>query len=170
MAELTLARPVLLSKDHRTSEFDCGTPALHEFLARHALSNQAGGGARTYVACRDLEVAGYYSLAPASVSPDDAPERVVKGQGRYGVPVILMARLAVDRREQGKGLGSALLRDALLRALQGAEVMGGRAFLVHAKDDAARRFYAQFGMEESPTHRLHLYLLLKDVRRSIAPP
>jgi GNAT superfamily N-acetyltransferase len=80
-----------------------------------------------------------------------------------------MARFAVDRTEQGKGLGKALLRDALRRALAGAEVIGGRAFLVHAKDDDARAFYLKFDMEESPTSPLHLFLLFKDIRQSLAP-
>ncbi len=99
--------------------------------------------------------------------PDDAPARVVKGQGRYPVPVILMARFAVDSAEQGKGLGRRLFRDALRRALSGAEAIGGRAFLVHAKDEAARAFYLQFGMEQSPTNSLHLFLLFKDIRHSL---
>jgi len=101
------------------------------------------------------------------VVPDDAPARVVKGQGRYPVPVILMARFAVDSAEQGKGLGRRLFRDALRRALSGAEAIGGRAFLVHAKDEAARAFYLQFGMEQSPTNSLHLFLLFKDIRHSL---
>lgn len=111
---------------------------------------------------------GYYSLTPASVSPEDAPGRVTKGQGQYPVPVILMARFAVDQAEQGQGLGKALLRDALRRALQGAEVIGGRAFLVHAKDEGARAFYQKFGLEESPTNAGHLFLLFKDIRQSLA--
>jgi GNAT superfamily N-acetyltransferase len=116
---------------------------------------------------RGNRVIGYDSLAPASVSPEDAPARVMKGQGRYPVPVILMARFAVDRSEQGKGLGKALLRDALRRALQGAEAIGGRAFLVHAKDEDAHAFYQKFGTEESPTNPQHLFLLFKDIRQSL---
>lgn len=110
---------------------------------------------------------GYYSLAPASVAPEDAPGRVMKGQGRYPAPVILMARFALDLKEQGKGYGKTLFRDALRRALAGAEAIGGRAFLVHAKDDEARAFYARFGMEASPTNPLHLFLLFKDIRKSL---
>ena len=162
-----LLPPVLLTKSHEIAGFDCGVTALNDFLARYALQNQASGGARTYVLTRGERVVGFYSLAPASVSPEDAPARVVKGQGRYPVPVILMARFALDRAEQGKGLGKALFRDALRRALSGAEAIGGRAFLVHAKDEAARAFYLQFGMEESPTNFLHLFLLFKDIRQSL---
>ena len=159
--------PTLLTKSHDTAGFDCGKPPLNDFLNRYALQNQASGGARTYVLTRGERVIGYYSLAPSSVVPGDAPARVIKGQGRYPVPIILMARFAVDSTEQGKGLGRALFRDALRRSLSGSEAIGGRAFLVHAKDEAARAFYLQFGMEQSPTNPLHLFLLFKDIRQSL---
>ncbi|MBP5977260.1 GNAT family N-acetyltransferase [Brasilonema sp. CT11] len=162
-----LNEPVLLAKHHLIADFDCGKPPLNDFLIKYALQNQASGGARTYVLTRAERVIGYYSLAPASISPDDAPARVIKGQGRYPVPVILMARFAIDIGEQGKGLGKALFRNALRRSLAGAQTIGGRAFLVHAKDEEAHAFYLKFGMEESPTNPLHLLLLFKDIRRSL---
>lgn len=167
MPDEPLNAPVLLTKSHQSVSFDCGKPPLNDFLIKHALQNQASGGARTYVLTRAERVVGYYSLAPASILPENAPVRVIKGQGRYPVPVILMARFAVDSSEQGKGLGKALFRDALRRALAGAEVIGGRAFLVHAKDEESRAFYLKFGMEESPTNPLHLLLLFKDIRQSL---
>jgi len=166
-SEQPLQAPVLLTKAHEIAGFDCGKTPLNDFLIKYALQNQASGGARTYVLARGIRVIGYYSLAPASIAPEDAPTRVMKGQGRYPVPVILMARFAVDSREQGKGLGKALFRDALRRALNGAETIGGRAFLVHAKDEEAQAFYLKFGMEESPTNPLHLMLLFKDIRQSL---
>ena len=159
--------PELLTRAHEIAGFDCGKPPLNDFLTKYALPNQSSGGARSYVLTRGARVIGYYSLAPASVLPEDVPARVLKGQGRYPVPVVLMARFAVDKAEQGKGLGKALLRDALRRALAGAEAIGGRAFLVHAKDEDARAFYIRFGMEASPTNPNHLFLLFKDIRRSI---
>lgn len=162
-----LHAPVLLTKTHEIAGFDCGKTPLNDFLTKYALQNQASGGARTYVLTTGSRVIGYYSLAPASVSPEDAPARVTKGQGRYPVPVILMARFAVDKTEQGKGYGKVLFRDALRRALAGAEAIGGRAFLVHAKDEDAQAFYLKFGMEESPTNPLHLLLLFKDIRQSL---
>jgi len=165
--EEALNAPVLLTKAHEIAGFDCGKQPLNDFLLKYALQNQASGGARTHVLTRGNRVIGYYSLAPASISPEDAPARVMKGQARYPVPVILMARLAVDQAEQGKGYGKALLRDALRRALSGAEAIGGRAFLVHAKDEEARAFYLKFGMEESPTNPMHLLLLFKDIRQSL---
>ena len=162
-----LKTPVLLTKNHNISGFDCGKPQLNDFLSKYALQNQASGGARTFVLTRAERVIGYYSLAPASISPEDAPARIIKGQGHYPVPVILMARFAVDIGDQGKGLGKALFRDALRRALGGSEIIGGRAFLVHAKDEQARTFYLKFGMEESPTNPLQLLLLFKDIRQSL---
>ena len=167
MSRESLVLPVLLTKQHDLTEFDCGKIPLNEFLHKYALQNQTGGGARTYVLLRGNRVIGYYSLAPTSVLPEEAPGRVMKGQGKYPVPVILMARFALDLSEQGKGYGKALFRDALRRSLSGAEAIGGRAFLVHAKDDEARNFYLQFGMEPSPTNPFHLFLLFKDIRQSL---
>jgi len=162
-----LHRPVLLTKAHAINDFDCGKHPLNDFLIKRALQNQAGGGARTYVMMRGDRVIGYYSLAPASVMPEDVPLRVIKGQGRYPVPVILMARFAIDVTEQGKELGLDLLQNAMRRALEGAETIGGRAFMVHAKDDQVKAFYQKFSMEESPTNPLHLFLLFKDIRQSL---
>lgn len=167
MTEEPVSLPVLLTQEHEIVGFDCGKAALNDFLIKYALQNQVGGGARTYVLTRGKRVIGYYSLAPASVMPADAPARVMKGPGRYPVPVILMARFALDLKEQGKGYGKTLFRDALRRALAGAEAIGGRAFLVHAKDEEARDFYTRFGMEASPTNPLHLFLLFKDIRKSL---
>ena len=167
MPDDPLNAPALLTKSHKIVDFDCGKPPLNDFLVKYALQNQAGGGARTYVLTRAERVIGYYSLAPASISPEDAPVRVIKGQGRYPVPVIFMTRFAVDISEQGKGLGRALFRDALRRALAGADSIGGRAFLVHAKDQEAHDIYIRFGMEESPTNPFHLTLLFKDIRKTL---
>ncbi len=163
----SLSAPVLLTRNHEVGEFDCGKAPLNDFLIKYALQNQSSGGARSYVLVGEIRVIGYYSLAPASVAPEDAPPRVTKGQGRYPVPVILMARFAVDQSEQGKGYGKALFRDALRRALAGSEAIGGRAHLVHAKDEEARAFYLRFGMEASPTNPMHLLLLFKDIRQSL---
>ena len=167
MIKEPLTLPVLLTKEHDLEKFDCGKSPLNDFLRKYALQNQAGGGARTYVLLRGNRVIGYYSLAPASVLPENAPGRGMKGQGRYAVPVILMARLALDLSEQGKSYGRALFRDVLRRSLSGAEAIGGRALLVHAKDDEAREMYLNFGMEPSPTNPLHLFLLFKDIRQSL---
>lgn len=147
-----------------TDDFDCGQPALNRYLQRFALLNQKAGGAQTYVCCVDQRVAGFYALAVGSVQPVEAPNRISQGLSRNPIPVMLLARLAVGITHQHKGLGRALLKDALLRTLQAADIAGIRAILVHAKDDAARRWSAGVGFEPSPTDPHHLFLLLKDIR------
>lgn len=143
--------------------FDCGQPALNQYLERHAFLNQRANSAQTYVCCVASSVVGFYSLAVGSVEPDRAPERVIKGLARHAVPVMLLARLAVDKGHQGKGLGQALLKDALLRTAQAADIAGIRCLLVHAKDEAAQRWYESWEFEPSPTDPYHLFLMLKDL-------
>jgi GNAT superfamily N-acetyltransferase len=160
-------RPEPLGKQHRLDEFDCGEPALDEWLKRHARAAQASDSARVIVVTlEDGEtVVGYYALAAAQVAPEDATARALKGQPQARpVPAILLARLAVDRSHQNAGLGRSLLQDVLLRCVEAAEAIGARVLLVHAKHDAAKEWYMQFGFEESPTDPLHLLMLLKDVR------
>lgn len=154
-----------LSASHETDAFDCGKEPLDRFLRRFALVNQKAGSAQTYVVCRgERRVVGYYSLAVGAVERADAPGRVAKGLAKHPIPVMLLARLAVDRTEQGRGLGKALLKDALLRTVQAADIAGIRALLVHAKDDAARAWYESLDFEPSPTDPYHLFLLMKDLR------
>lgn len=159
-----------LSRDHRTQDFDCGSAAQSEWLQRYALQAHASGGSRVYVV-RDLSsesVVGFYALAAGSVGRAAAPQRLLKGSGGYDQPVILLTRLGVDRSAQGMGLGRALVVDAFRRVEATADLVGVRALLIHCEDESAREFYlrlAQF--EESPTDRLHLLLLLKDLRRAI---
>lgn len=159
--------PVLLAKEHDCSAFDCGVDELNRFLQRYASQNQRRNAARTYVATRGAQVVGYYSLAYGSISPSDATPKVMKGLAQYPVPIILLARLAVDRNAQGIGLGKALLKDAILKALNAAEIAGLRALLIHAKDEAAKRFYERYGFEASPTHPNHLMLTINDLQESI---
>src|SRR5262245_12795567 len=138
---LPLSRPVTLEATHDLSAFDCGAAALNDYLKKYAFQNHQNQSARTYVACRANQVVGYYSLAAGSVRREETPSRVSKGLAGHPVPVILLARLAVDRGERGKGLGAGLLKDALLRAVQAADLIGCRAVLVHAKDESAKAFY-----------------------------
>lgn len=159
--------PVLLIKDHDRSSFDCGVPALNDYLKKYALQNQKKNSARTYVATRANRIVAYYTLAYGSVSLEEAPQSVKSGLPRHPIPVILLARLAVDSNEQGGGLGAALLKDALLRTIQAAEIAGLRAMLVHAKDDSAKRFYQKFGFEPSPIDTYHLFLRLSDILLSL---
>jgi GNAT superfamily N-acetyltransferase len=160
-------RPEPLGKRHRVDEFDCGEPALDEWLKRYARSAQASDSARVFVVTLEDEesVVAFYALAAAQVSPEDATARALTGQPQARpVPAILLARLAVDRGHQGAGLGRSLLQDVLLRCVEAAEAIGARVLLVHAKHAAAKEWYMQFGFEESPTDPLHLLMLLKDVR------
>ena len=159
--------PILLTKDHDRKTFDCGVPALYDYLKKYALQNQKKHAARTYVATRGDRIVAYYSLAYGSVSLEEAPQSVKSGLPRHPIPVILLARLAVDSTEQGSGLGAALLKDALLRTIQAAEIAGLRAMLVHAKDDSAKRFYEKFGFEPSPIDDYHLFLKLSDILASL---
>lgn len=163
-------RPEPLTKSHVLERFDCGSPPLRDWLKRHALTSQGAGTARVFVTTEDGErVVGYYALAAAQVEPAAATERLAKGQPKHRpIPVVLLARLAVDVDHQSRGVGTSLLKDAMLRALQAAEQIGLRAMLVHAKDDRARLWYQQYGFEPSPTDPLHLILLMKDLRAFIA--
>ncbi len=159
-----------LRLDHKIEGFDCGREELNRYLSRYAWQNQQAGGAQTYVALVDETVAGYHSLAVGQITPEEAPERLTKGLARRRVPIMLLARLATDRRWQGRGVGSGLSRDAMLRTLQAAEIAGIRALVVHAKDESARQFYEHFDFVPSPSDPLHLFVLLKDVRRIIDKP
>ena len=148
--------------------FNCGQPALNQFLQRYALVSQKANSAQTYVCCQADVVVGFYSLAAGSVDPESAPPRVMKGLARHPVPVLILARLAVDQNHQGKGLGKALLKDALLRTAQAADIAGIRCLLVHAKDEAARQWYAAWEFDPSPTDPYHLFLMLKDLKALLA--
>jgi GNAT superfamily N-acetyltransferase len=158
-----------ISELHDVSRFDCGGhESLNDWLRRFALANQKNDSARTYAVHRAGFVVGYYSVAAGSVSVEEAPGRIAKGLARHPIPVILLARLAVDRAERGTGLGKALLKDALSRIAVAAEVVGARAVLVHAIDDKAKKFYLHFGFEPSLIHEMQLMLLMKDLRKALS--
>jgi GNAT superfamily N-acetyltransferase len=144
--------PAPLEKHHRLDDFDCGEPALNEWLTRHARGAHTSGSARVFVTTlEDGEtVVGYCALAAAQVAPEAATERALKGQPRTRpVPAVLLARLAVDREHQRAGFGRSLLQDVMLRCLDAAEAIGARVLLVHAKHEAAKAWYLQYGLEES---------------------
>jgi len=159
-----------LRRDHPVEGFDCGHDHLNRYLLRYAWQNQQAGGSQTYVGIVDDTVVGFYTLAVGQVTQEEAPSRLTKGLARHPVPIMLLARLGVDRRWQGQGIGKALLRDAMQRTLQAADIAGIRAFAVHAKDENARRFYEHFDFIPSPVDPMHLFVLLKDVRRIISGP
>ena len=153
---------------HDVEQFECGRESLDHFLKRFALVNQNADSARTYVACRESRVIAYYSLAAGAVEHADVPHRIGKGLARHPVPVILLARLAVNGAEQRRGLGKALVKDALIKTAAAAAIVGIRALLVHAKDEEAREWYEFLGFELSPTNPNHLFLLMKDLRVMLA--
>lgn len=154
-----------LRRDHPIDRFDCGRDDLNRFLLRFALANQQAGASQSYVGIIDGAVIGFYTLVVGEVAYDGAPERLTRGLARHPVPIMLLARLAVDRGWQGRGVGAGLLKDAMLRTIQAADIAGIRAFAVHAKDGAARDFYAHFGFVPAPTDPFHLFLLIKDIKR-----
>jgi GNAT superfamily N-acetyltransferase len=156
-----------LRSEHPIDAFDCGEPNLNRWLVRHALQNQGANAAQTYVGLAHGVVVGYYSLAVGQVEYADAPERLQKRLARHPVPIMLLARLAVHTDWQRKGIGRALLRDAVLRTVQAADIAGIRALAVHAKDNQARVYYEQFDFLPSPADPLHLLVLLKDIRKQI---
>ena len=164
MTELRIEK---LQRGHDVVTFDCGREALNRFLIRYAFQNQQAGASQTYIALGNEAVAGYYTLVVGQVEYNDAPERLTKGLARHPVPIMLLARLAVATSWQGKGVGSGLLKDAMLRTLQAADIAGIRAFAVHAKDEEARSFYEHFDFTASPSDPYHLFRLLKDIRGAL---
>ena len=156
-----------LNRSHDVEGFDCGKEPLNRFLSRYALQNQKAGASQTYVALSGNSLVGYHTLVVGEVAYDQAGERLKKGLAKHPVPVMVLARLAVALGQQGKGLGAGLLKDAMVRTLQAADIAGIRAFVVHAKDDEAKAFYERFDFTASPTDPYHLFVLLKDMRASI---
>lgn len=163
-----LSAPRPITTDDDTSDFSCGDDVKDQWLRKYAIANHFGGGAKVYVTMRGNKIAGFYALSAVSIQHADAPYRV-KREMPNPVPAVLLGRLAVDLKEAGQGLGTHLLRDAVVRTLEAAEVIGVRALLVHAASEAARKFYADRGFESSPTDALHLTIMLKDVRALLAP-
>ena len=157
-----------LRRDHSVEQFACGEPQLDEFLVRFALTSQQANTSRTYLALSDGIVAGYYTLVASEVAHAHSPERLTKGIARHPIPLMLLARLAVRTDFQGRKLGAALLADAMKRTLEASQILGIRALAVHAKNEAAEKFYLHFGFIPSPVDPRHLYLLLKDVQRIVA--
>jgi len=162
---LTIQAPQPLTALHQLERFDCGKAPLNEWLTRRALQAQSSGSAKTFVAAIEQRVVGYFSLTVGQVDTAEVPERVRKGMGRYPIPVVLLARLAVDSRHQGEGIGVGLLQDAIARALLISDQAGVRALLTHPIDQQAAEFYLSFGFVPSPTGPDHLLLLLKDARK-----
>ena len=160
-----ISGPELLTGQHILGHFDCGKPSLTEWLRQYARMNQGAGMTRTYVIHTDNRVIGYYSLCPGGIARETAVPRILRGiAGHQDVPIILIARLAIDRTAKGKGLGAALLKDAFQRAVGAATAIAGRAIVVHAIDEEAVRFYEHFDFVSSPNDDRTMMILMKDVR------
>ena len=157
-----------LRRDHPVEGFDCGREERTRYLARYPWQNQQAGAAHTYVGIAGETIVGYHTLAVGQVILEDAPDRLKEGLAKHPRPIMLLARLATDRRWQGRGVGKALLQDAMQRTLQAADIAGIRALAVHAKDEEARRFYEHFDFVASPADPMHLFVLPKDVRRVLS--
>jgi GNAT superfamily N-acetyltransferase len=162
---LSVRGPEPLGPQHRLEGFDCGKPALNDWLVRHARQAQGSGSAKTFIVSEDDRVAGYFSLTVGQIDALDAPERIRKGMGQYPIPIVILARLAVCQQNQGRGIGIGLLQDAIRRTLLIAEQAGIRAMLTHPIDEQAAQFYNRFGFIPSPLREQQLLLLVKDARR-----
>jgi GNAT superfamily N-acetyltransferase len=167
MSVSEILRPAPLHPEHPVAEFDCSDERLNQFLAKFALAGERSHASRTYVALSGGKIAGYYSLAVTSIEYDEGSERLRRGLAKHPIPMLLLARLAVDRRFQGRGLGAELLRDAMVRAVSVADQVGVRGVLVHAKNDAAKRFYERFDFEPLPGNDRHLVMLMKDLKQAL---
>jgi GNAT superfamily N-acetyltransferase len=155
---------------HGVSDFDCGSTAQTRWLRQVAGTAQTARTARVYVVTplNEDRVVGYHALAAASIAREHAPSMLLKRAGRSPIPVILLARLGVDLSAQGKGLGAALVKDAMVRGYQASEVVGARAFLIHAESERARDFYLHLAeFDRSPTDPLHLILLMSEIERIV---
>ncbi|MFZ3012756.1 MAG: GNAT family N-acetyltransferase [Nitrospira sp.] len=161
-----ISAPEKLLAEHDLADFDSGEPALDDWLRRRALANEERGSSRTYVVCVGKRVVGYYSLAVGAAAHVDAPGRVKRNMPDP-VPVMVLGRLAVDRDFQGRGIGSGLLRDAVLRTMQAAEIAGIRAILVHALSDAAKHFYQRHGFIASPIDPMTVMITVAEAVKTL---
>jgi len=161
---LQLRAPEPLATTHLLDGFECGEASLNEWLKRRALTNQLSGASRTFVVTdQEARVYGYYAMAAGAVSHQDATPGVRRNMPDP-IPVMALARLAVDQRFQGAKLGAALLQDALKRTVTVSHNAGVRALLVHAIDHRAKQFYEHYGFQESPQHPMTLMLRLNTMK------
>lgn len=162
---MSLSGPEPLGPQHRLEGFDCGKPALNDWLIRHASQAQGAGSSKTFVVTDNDRVVGYFSLTVGQIDTLAAPDRIRKGMGQYPLPVVILARLAVSKHDQKRGIGLGLLQDAIRRTALISEHAGVRAMLTHPIDEEAAAFYTRFGFMQSPLRGQQLLLLLKDARR-----
>ncbi|BFU91539.1 MAG: N-acetyltransferase GCN5 [Nitrospira sp.] len=161
-----ISPPEKLTAEHDVLGFDSGVPVLDDWLRRRALANEDSGSSRTYVACVQKSAVGYFALAVGAVAHAGTPGRVKRNM-LDPVPVIVLGRLAVDKSFQGRGIGSGLLRDAVLRTVQAAEIAGIRAVVVHAISEAAKRFYQGYGFIPSPIDPMTVMITIAEARKML---
>ena len=160
--------PTPFESSHYLESFDCGGEALNSYLKKTALLSQNSHTSKTYITLnKTREVCGFYTLTFGSISQEVSSKRVSHGTGHHPIPVLILARLAVDNNHKKRGLGAGLLKDAFKRCLNACDIAGIRAFVVHAKDDNAKSFYMKYGFEESPLDPYHLMILIKDIKKSL---
>jgi GNAT superfamily N-acetyltransferase len=164
-----LCAPQPLSDRHQLADFESGEPSLDDWLKRRAAKNQANGSSRTYVVCEGDAVIGYYYLAAGAIGHAEAPS-TLKRNRPDPVPVLVLGRLAIHQDHHQKGIGTALLNDAIRRAIQAADIAGVTALLVQAISEQARRFYLSRGFVESPIKPMTLCLMLATVRQALREP
>lgn len=162
-----LAGPAALADCHQLDSFACGEPSLDDWLKRRARANQINDASRTFVVAEGVEVIGYYCLAAGAIDRDAAPKSLRRNRPDP-IPVMVLGRLAIHQAHQQKGIGTALLRDAIARTLQVAEQAGMTALLVHAISESARRYYLSRGFLESPLRPMTLCLPLVTARQGFA--
>ena len=161
-----ISAPQPLADQHVVDAFDCGEPSLDDWLKRRATGNQTSGASRTYVVCVGDAVVGYYCLAAGALGHAEAPGALRRNRPDP-IPVMALGRLAIHKDYHQSGLGTALLRDALTRTLQAAEIAGVAALLVHAISEDAKRFYRSRGFVESPVRPMTMSLILESARRAL---
>lgn len=164
-----LSAPQPLSDEHQLADFDSGESSLDDWLRRRAAKNQANGSSRTYVVCEGDRVIGYYCLAAGAVGHAEAPSTMRRNRPDP-VPVLVLGRLAIHKSHHQQGIGTALLNDAIRRAIQAADIAGVTALLVHALSEQARRFYLSRGFIESPVKPMTLCLMLATVDQALREP
>lgn len=158
-----LSIPSLISGYHEVANFDCGEPSLDQWLKTRAIKNNVSGASRCFVICDDKKVVGYYCLSAGAISRESAPKKMRRNMPD-SLPVLVLGRLAIDKKYHNKGLGSALLRDAMIRSVSIAEDAGIFAILVHSLSEQAKRFYMSRGFVESPLQPMTLFMTIETIR------
>jgi GNAT superfamily N-acetyltransferase len=163
---VVLSSPEPLTTEHEIEAFDCGQTVLDNWLRRRALANQSSGASRTYVVCEDKRVVAFYAIASGAIAQADVSGKFRRNMPEP-IPIVVLARLAVDRAYQGRGLGRGMFRDAARRVAQAADSIGIRGIIVHAISEEARRFYVTLGFDPSPADAMTLMVTLRDLSRAL---